>query len=125
MKKNGYTLELQTKSRKTQNWGTLHPNRKRSNIDMEVLARVAIIPQASDYHTCLSAWIYQKILATGKCSVQATLTFRAIIPSDSEIFSLIREGNLDGVRKMIEGGQVKVNDTDPDGQTIYGVSPLF
>ena len=52
-----------------------------------------------------------------------TLTFRAMIPDDSEVFRVVQRGSVKKLKKLLSSGAASLGDCDPEGRSLLNVSP--
>ena len=50
-----------------------------------------------------------------------TIFFSAIVPEDSEVFSLVRKDALDDLLRLFAAGSAKFTDRDPKGRSLLKV----
>jgi hypothetical protein len=55
-----------------------------------------------------------------KCLLKISLQTRHVVPYDSPILVCVREGDVQGVRKLFQSGEASINDVDP-----YGLGLLY
>ena len=51
-----------------------------------------------------------------------TLTFRAMIPGDSEVFRVVQRGSVKKLKKLLSSGAASLGDCDPEGRSLLNVS---
>ena len=51
-----------------------------------------------------------------------TLTFRAMIPDDSEVFRVVQRGSVKKLRKLLSSGAASLGDCNPEGRSLLTVS---
>lgn len=82
---------------------------------------ISLIPEENVSKVKLSASFLQKWTENGCFSLKPTLSFCAIIPDDSRIFTLTSEGNLKGMINHIRQGHASLTDCDSRGRTLLNV----
>ena len=50
------------------------------------------------------------------------LTFRAIVPDDSEVFRVVENGSVRKLRKLLNNGKASLGDCDSMGRSLLNVS---
>ncbi|KAL9620343.1 MAG: hypothetical protein Q9160_005142 [Pyrenula sp. 1 TL-2023] len=70
----------------------------------------------------LRTFFVQRVLSNGAFTFSPTISFHAMIPNDSQIFDLVRRGDVDHMIKLLEGGLASLNDCDEDGHSLLWVS---
>ena len=50
------------------------------------------------------------------------LTFRAVIPDDSEVFLVVRGGSVRKLKKLLDSGTASLGDCDSKGRSLLNVS---
>lgn len=51
-----------------------------------------------------------------------TLTFRAMVPSDSEVFRVVEGGSVKKLKKLLSSGAASLGDCDSMGRSLLNVS---
>ena len=51
-----------------------------------------------------------------------TLTFRAIVPDDSEVFRVVEGGSVRKLKKLLDSGAASLGDCDSMGRSLLNVS---
>ena len=51
-----------------------------------------------------------------------TLTFRAIVPDDSEVIRVVEGGSVRKLKKLLDSGQASLGDCDSMGRSLLNVS---
>lgn len=82
---------------------------------------ISLIAEREISRTKISTSFLQKSTANGYFSLKPTLTFCAIIPDTSPIFTLARKGNLAGIINHVQQGQASLTDCDSKGRTLLNV----
>lgn len=82
---------------------------------------VNLIPNETISKTKISTSFWQKCTENGYFSLKPTLSFCAIIPENSHIFTLVREGDLEGLIRHVQQGHASLTDCDPEGRTLLNV----
>jgi len=81
--------------------------------------RLVLLPSG---HSFLSGVLVQfDLCLNGKAKFHHTLSTFGIHPKDSEIFSLIKFGDLDGVTRLLATRRVFPNDRDVEGNSLLWV----
>lgn len=83
---------------------------------------VSLIPERDISCTKISTSFLQKWTEDCHFSLKPTLSFCAIIPDNSRIFVLAREGDLKGMINHIQQGHASLTDCDSRGRTLLNVS---
>lgn len=83
---------------------------------------VSLIPAREFSRTKISTSFLQKSTENGYFSLKPTLSFCAIIPENSQIFTLTREGDLEGIINHVQQGHASLTDCDSKGRTLLNVS---
>ncbi len=82
---------------------------------------INLIPASDFSRTKISTSFLQKSTVNGYMSLKPTLSFTAIIPDDSEIFTLTRRGDLQGIIDHVQQGHASLTDCDTKGRTLLNV----
>ena len=83
---------------------------------------VSLIPERDVSRTKISASFVQKWTKNGHFSLKPSLSFCAVIPDNSHIFSLTSKGDLKGIINHIQHGHASLTDCDSKGRTLLNVS---
>ena len=82
---------------------------------------VSLISERTTFKTKVSTSFQRKITRNGYFSLKSTLSFSAIIPDSSEIFTLVRTGDLEGIIKHVQQGQASLTNCDLKGRSLLNV----
>jgi hypothetical protein len=82
---------------------------------------LTLMSKGSSNPVKLRAFFIQKILRSGVFSLSPTLSFHAIVPDDSLIFELVRQGNVKGLVEELQNGRASLTDCDSHGRSLLGV----
>ena len=82
---------------------------------------LTLLPKTKGENIKIRASFAQKKMASGSFSSLPTISFHAVIPDNSKVFQLIKEGNLDGLRRMLQDGQTSLTDCDTCGRSLLWV----
>ncbi|KAL9623836.1 MAG: hypothetical protein Q9160_001827 [Pyrenula sp. 1 TL-2023] len=66
----------------------------------------------------IRAFFTQRVFSRGTFAFTPILSFHAIIPNDSKVFDVIRHGDVDGLRRLLEIGNTSLTDCDEDGHSL-------
>jgi hypothetical protein len=80
-------------------------------------ARLAIVPSrniASSFRVVFDF--------TPHLNPSATITYQAMIPNDSEVFRIIRSGQVKELVKALSKGTARLTDRDEEGRSLLNVS---
>lgn len=70
----------------------------------------------------IRAFFTQRTFSRGTFSLAPVVSFHAIIPNDSEVFDVVRHGDVDGLQRLLEVGNASLTDCDEDGHSLLWVS---
>ena len=82
---------------------------------------ISLIPEENVSKVKISASFLQKWTENGYFSLKPTLSFCAVIPDDSRIFTLTSEGDLNGMIHHIQQGHGSLTDCDSKGRSLLNV----
>lgn len=82
---------------------------------------VSFIPKKTDWRTKISTSFFQRLTKDGFFSLSPRLSFCAIIPDSSEIFVLVKDGDLKGIINHLQQGKASLSDCDSEGRTLLNV----
>lgn len=69
----------------------------------------------------IRAFFVQQVLSQGTLSISPVLSFHAIIPDDSKVFQLIKHGDLQGLKQILQDGEASLTDRDTLSRSLLGV----
>ena len=72
--------------------------------------------------TQIAVFLQQRMLYEGSFLYRPLLSISALLPSDSEVFSLVSTGNVPGLIKLLSSGDASLNDRDLIGRSLLNVS---
>lgn len=81
-----------------------------------------LMPTTKKRRMKIQAFFVQNVMKNGAYSISPTLSFHAIVPLNSEVFRLIRQGDLTSLILLFEKGLASLTDCDPDGRSLLSVS---
>ncbi|KAL9118919.1 MAG: hypothetical protein Q9187_004526 [Circinaria calcarea] len=86
---------------------------------IEVFEGTIAFLSRSDYrNSMMSLSFQQKITYQGSYLRKPTIFFSAIVPEDSEVFSLVKKDALDDLLRLFAEGAAKYTDRDPEGRSL-------
>lgn len=86
-------------------------------------ARIKLIPSSfTDSNLQIILDLAQEITKKGIVSLTPHLSFRSIIPYDSEIFDIVQFGSVASLREAIANRSASLTDCDPDGRSLLHVN---
>ena len=88
------------------------------------VASITFIPKDARFGYKISSSFLQTLTADEALSRIPTLSFCRMIANDSQVFSLVREGELDGLLTLLEGRQATLTDCDEEGRSLLSASLL-
>lgn len=81
---------------------------------------VAYIPdQGQNHHMLCASLTRQELFANGMTCI-SRLQVNRVLPVGSPVFKLVKQGDLQGLKKMLQDGEASLQDHDE-----YGASLLF
>ena len=83
--------------------------------NFSLLARDSIRP------TKISASFEQRITSLGFDCPHPRLSFHPIVPGDAEIFTAVKEGDMDWMLELLNTGKASLRDCDPEGRSLLHV----
>jgi hypothetical protein len=82
---------------------------------------ISILPRTKQRQMQIRASFFQHMTQNGAYSFAPTISFHAVIPNDSKVFQLIEDGDLDGLKQMLQDGLASLTDCDTNGRSLLGV----
>jgi hypothetical protein len=82
---------------------------------------ISILPRTKKRKMQIRASFFQHMTQNGGYSFAPTISFHAVIPNDSKVFQLVEDGDLDGLKQMLQDGLASLTDCDMDGRSLLGV----
>ena len=96
---------------------------KECSAEEKFSARIVFIPTSStDLRTKVILNVSQKSTSTGSLLSTPMLSFRSIIPEDSETIEIVEFGTLRDLQKAFSEGTASITDCNPDGRSLLNVS---
>ena len=92
--------------------------------DEAFAAKVVITPTTttlSNFQIIID--LASRTFQNGTAHLTPTLTFRAMIPDDSEVFRVVRGGSVKKLKKLLSSGAASLGDCDSEGRSLLNVSP--
>lgn len=90
----------------------------------EYMMKIKTTFHHSQDSSILIAQLYQTYFAKRTLSMNPFVSIGKILPIDSPIFSLVREGDVEGLQALISQGQATLRDRDSFGTPLIHVSTL-
>ena len=72
--------------------------------------------------TQLKVAFQQQVLYHGSFLKKPVLTVSALLPEDSRVFQIIKEGDLEGLIRSLSLGEARLTDRDTEGRCLLNVS---
>lgn len=66
--------------------------------------------------------LHQRAIANGYLSLCPSISVGMILPDDSEIFDIVREGDMDGLLSLLSQGEASLRDRNSFGTPLLHVS---
>ncbi len=85
--------------------------------DEAFAARMAIVPSRNLPSSFRIVFDF-----TPRLSPSATITYQAMIPNDSEVFRIVRSGQVKELIKALDKGTARLTDRDEEGRSLLNVS---
>ena len=92
------------------------------SFDEEFAAKVLVTPTSaslSSYQIVID--FASRINQNRTICFTPTLTIRAMVPSDSEVFRVVKGGSVRKLKKLLQSGAASLGDCDPDGRSLLNV----
>lgn len=86
---------------------------------------LAFVPSQGQNRQMLLASITQQELFTGNVSSISRLQVSRVLPAGSPVFELVRAGDLQGLKEMLQDGEASLQDHDEYGASLLFVSPRY
>ena len=102
-----------------------------TNTDVKLLgdfeACITLMPNVTSKpnarrRTQIAIFLQQRMLHEGSFLYRPLLSISALLPSNSEVFSLVSEGNVPGLIKLLSSRDASLNDRDLSGRSLLNVS---
>jgi hypothetical protein len=91
------------------------------NTTVEFAATVNFLPASSFLTTKISACFRQSITRDGIHTLHPTISAHMMVPSDSEVFNCIKEGDFDSFLKLLRNGKASQRNCDQCGRSLLNV----
>ena len=89
-------------------------------IEQTSSTRVAVVPTITGVPS--SYMVFEFISTGASIDLPVNLTYSPMIPNDSDIFTIIRDGEVHQLIKAFEEGHASLNDRDEQGRSLLNVS---
>ena len=85
---------------------------------------ITLLPKTKRKKLKIRAFFSQYMMKNGTFSFAPTLSFHAVIPDDSPVFRLVEDGDLEGLKQMLQDGLASVTDCDTRGRSLLAVCSI-
>lgn len=82
---------------------------------------IAFVSKTESRNSMMTLSFQQKMSYQGSYLQKPIIFFSAIVPEDSEVFSLVKRDALDDLLRLFAAGGAKFTDRDPDGRSLLAV----
>lgn len=89
-------------------------------VDQAFSARIAIVPKTTGTSSSYIVFDFASNAASIDLSVK--LTYFPMVPNDSRVFTIVRDGEIDQLVEAFEEGYASLNDRDEQGRSLLNVS---
>jgi hypothetical protein len=88
---------------------------------VEFAATMNFLPNSSSFTSKISAYFKQYFYEKNFVSLQPTILVHMMVPSKSEVFTCIEDGNLEGLLQLLRNGQASLTNCDERGRSLLAV----
>ncbi len=92
------------------------------SFDEEFAAKMLVTPTSaslSSYQIVID--IASRINQNRTICFTPTLTFRVMVPDDSEVFRVVKGGSVKKLKKLLQSGVASLGDCDSEGRSLLNV----
>ena len=86
-----------------------------------VQGNVTLLARASIRPTKISASFEQRITSLGFDSPHPRLSFHPIVPCGADIFTAVKQGDIDWMLELLNTGKASLRDCDSEGRSLLNV----
>ena len=116
------TLTVQTNSRKLRDRiDKDHEDGEHDELIEVFEGNIAFLPRSDHRNSMMSLSFQQRMSYQGSYLRKPTIFFSAIVPEDSEVFSVVKKDALDDLLRLFATGAAKYTDRDPEGRSLLKV----
>lgn len=90
----------------------------------EFTAVVSFLPKKRKSSKTFTFSVHQRAFTNGVFSSIPGLCINNILPADSRIFTVVKQGNMVELQQMLRGGKASMRDYDEDGASLLFVRSL-
>ncbi len=102
-------------------WKTQNSSKRRSNGE-ELIAQNSIAAKIAIYPGDMGSGPFEIVLNLDpRLNPSAIITYHAMIPNNSEVFKIIKLGELEELLRALEAKTVSLTDRDEDGRSLLNV----
>ena len=87
-------------------------------------AKVELLPRDAFIPTKFVTSLHFEVGLFGITSLNPLISISSMVPMDSAVFRLIKEGDLAGLLQLFQHGEASLHDCDPEGRSLLTVSCL-
>ena len=91
---------------------------------MEFTASVRSVINHPQFQAIIDVRFHQKAMPHGYCSISPSISVGMVLPNDSPVFSLVRNGDVEGLLSLFRQGKVSIRDHSSFGTPLLHVSSL-
>jgi hypothetical protein len=91
---------------------------------IELTASVRSIINHPQFQAIVNVQFNQKVMPHGYCSVSPSISVGMVLPDDSPVFSLVRNGDVEGLLSLFRQGKASIRDHSSFGIPLLFVSNL-
>ncbi|KAI9873346.1 MAG: hypothetical protein M1830_000510 [Pleopsidium flavum] len=85
---------------------------------------VSLVPLKDTQKTKFCVAFYQKVTNAGLCVLNPSLSFPSMVPFNSEIFYIVKVGDVHKLKELLNEGAASLTDCDPEGRSLPHVRLL-
>ena len=86
------------------------------SMDTVLAARVAVVPHRTTTSSFRVVFDF-----TPHLDPAAKITYQAMIPNDSEVFNVVRKGEVELLKEVLRQGTARLTDRDEEGRSLLNV----
>ena len=91
---------------------------------MEFTASVRSIINHPQFQAIVDVRFHQNVMPHGYCSISPSISVGMILPDDSPVFSLVRNGDVEGLLSLFRQGKASIRDHTSFGAPLLHVGSL-
>jgi hypothetical protein len=99
--------------------------RAKKRCDTDWMMKLAFVPDRGQNNHMLLVSLTRQRLSTNSMTCISGLQINRVLPEGSLVFQLVEQGNLRGLKEMLQDGRASLQDHDEHGASLLFVSRMY